>query len=208
MTSLTTIVSRAAIAAGAVGLLSAGVLGASAQQAPQVPRGWFKACNKQQDIDICNVQNIVLAETGQLVTAVNLIELKGKVNRKVLQVSVPTSRLVQPGVSMQVDGGKATKIDYATCFQDRCVAEVALTDALVGNFKKGTELTLTSFNFQNQPNPIKITLEGFTGAFDGAPLQQADMEDRQKAAQEYIVKNQQKLAETLKAAQEKAKQGN
>ena len=84
------------MAAGVFGLLAAASPPASAQQQPQVPAGWFKACSKQEDVDICNVQNIIMANTGQMVTGLSLIELKGKVNRKVFQVSVPSGRLVPP----------------------------------------------------------------------------------------------------------------
>lgn len=195
----------ALLAAGVAGLTAAGLAPAMAQQ---LPEGWFKACTKQEDVDICNVQNIVTAATGQLVTGVSLIELKGKVNRKVFQVTVPSGRLVPPGIGLQVDGGKAQKIEYMICFPDRCVGEAPLTDELVGSFKKGGELTLTSVNFQNQPNPIKISLKGFTGAFDGEPLKQSDIEERQKKLQEFVSKNNEDFVKKLKEEQEKAKVAN
>jgi invasion protein IalB len=209
MTSLKTDTARlSAMAAGVVGLLAVGISPAAAQQQPQIPEGWFKACSKQEDVDICNVQNITTAGTGQLITGISMIELKGKVNRKVFQVTVPTGRLVPPGIGLQIDGGKAQKIDYVICFPDRCVAEAQLTDQLVASFKKGSELTLTSVNFQNQPNPIKVSLKGFTGAYDGAPLQQSDLEDRQKKLQEFVSKNNEDFAKKLKEEQEKAKAAN
>lgn len=195
------------LAAGALGLSGAGLAPAFAQQ-QQLPQGWFKACTKQEAVDICNVQNIVTASSGQLVTGLSLIELKGKVNRKVFQVTVPTGRLVPPGIGLQVDGGKAQKLDYVICFPDRCVAEVQLSDQIIASFKKGSELTLTSVNFQNQPNPVKITLAGFTGAFDGAPLQASDIDARQKKLQEFVSKNNDDFAKKLKEEQDKAKAAN
>src|SRR5262245_11438481 len=130
--------SRLAImTAGVVGLLAAGLAPAAAQEQPKQPQGWFKACTKQQDIDVCNVQNILTAQTGQLVTGISLIELKGKVNRRVFQVSVPSGRMVPPGIGLQVDGAKAQKMDYVLCFPDRCIAEVQLNDQMVSSFKKG-----------------------------------------------------------------------
>jgi len=198
-------------ATGIVGLIAVAAAPAAAQQQqqpPQAPEGWFKACSKQQEVDICNVQNILMAQTGQMVTAVSLIELKGKVNRKVFQVSVPSGRLVPPGIGLQIDGGKAQKLDYVICFPDRCVAEAPLNDQLVATFKKGQELTLTSVNFQNQPNPIKVSLKGFTGAYDGPPLQQSDIEDRQKKLQDFVAKNNQDFAKKLKEEQDKAKTAN
>ncbi|MGB3387005.1 MAG: invasion associated locus B family protein [Pseudaminobacter sp.] len=209
MTSLKTDTARlSAMAAGVVGLLAVGISPAAAQQSPQIPEGWFKACSKQEDVDICNVQNITTAGNGQLITGISMIELKGKVNRKVFQVTVPTGRLVPPGIGLQVDGGKAQKIDYVICFPDRCVAEAQLSDQLVASFKKGSELTLTSVNFQNQPNPIKVSLKGFTGAYDGPPLQQSDLEERQKKLQEFVSKNNEDFAKKLKEEQDKAKAAN
>jgi invasion protein IalB len=209
MTSQNTFGSRAwCMGAGIVGLLAVAATPVAAQQAPQKPQGWFKVCSKQEEIDICNVQNIVTAQTGQLITGVSLIELKGKVNRKVFQVSVPSGRMVPPGIGMQVDNGKTQKLDYVLCFPDRCIAEVQLTDQLINSFKKGTSVTFTSVNFQNQQNPVKVSLEGFTGAYEGAPLQQSDVEDRQKKLQEFVAKNNEDFAKKLKEEQEKAKAAN
>jgi len=105
MTSLNSNAYRLSVlAAGVVGFLGAGLPTASAQQ--QIPQGWFKACTKQEDVDICNVQNIITAGNGQFVTGVSLIELKGKVNRKVFQVTVPPGRLVPPGIALQIDAAR------------------------------------------------------------------------------------------------------
>jgi invasion protein IalB len=196
-----------AVAAAVAGLLAVGLSPAAAQQ-QQMPQGWFKACAKQEDVDICNVQNLVSASTGQVVTGISLLELKGKVNKKLFQVTVPTGRLVPPGIGLQVDGGKAQKLEYMLCFADRCIAEAPLTDQLVASFKKGSELTLTSVNSQNQPNPIKVSLQGFTGAYDGPPLKQSDIEDRQKKIKEFVAKNNEDFAKKLKEEQEKAKAAN
>ncbi|MER2534435.1 MAG: invasion associated locus B family protein [Rhizobiaceae bacterium] len=208
MTRLKTEAFRLSVLAAGV----AGVLGVAAGQAfaqqQQVPQGWFKACAKQEDVDICNVQNIIAASTGQIVTGISMLEIKGKVNRKIIQITVPSGRLIPPGIGIQVDGGKPQKLDYVLCFPDRCIAETALSDQIVGSFKKGTELTLSSVNSQNQANPVKVSLSGFTGAFDGPPLKQSDIEDRQKKLQEFVAKNNQDFAKKLKEEQDKAKAAN
>jgi invasion protein IalB len=198
----------AAIAVAAAAMLAGGVMSASAQQQPQIPEGWFKACSKQEDVDICNVQNIIVAESGQLITGISLLELKGKVNQRVFQVTVPSGRMIQPAIAMQIDGGQARKIDYAICLPDRCIGEVALNDEMVNSFKRGQQLTLTSVNFQNQPNPIQVSLSGFTDAFDGPPLKQSDIEDRQRQLEEFVNKNNEDFQRKLREEQEKAKAGN
>ena len=54
-----------AVAAGVAGLLAAGLSPALAQQQrQQMPQGWFKACAKQEDVDI-TLQNGVLTISGE-----------------------------------------------------------------------------------------------------------------------------------------------
>lgn len=206
----TSIAARASVlSAAAAAIVAGGVATASAQQQqPQLPQGWFKACTKQADVDICNVQNILVSEGGQLLTGVSLLELKGKVNRRVFQITVPSGRMIPPGIGLQIDGGQTRKVDYMICLPDRCVGEVPLTDEIVNSFKRGQGLTLTSVNFQNQPSPIQMPLTGFTAAFDGPPMQQSDIEDRQRQLEEFVNKNNEEFQRKLKEEQEKAKAGN
>ncbi|WP_445082837.1 invasion associated locus B family protein [Chelativorans sp. YIM 93263] len=188
-----------------VGTAAFGVSAHAQQEGP--PDGWFKACTKQEDVDVCNVQYILRADSGQLLTSINLIEVEGKVNRRVLQIAVPTGRLIPPGVGLQVDENATQKVDYAICLPDRCVAETQLNDNIISAFKRGSALRLTSVNFQNQQNPLEITLQGFTNAYDGEPLDQSDLDERQQKLDEFVSKNNEELANRLKDAQERAKSG-
>ncbi len=169
---------------------------------------WFKTCAKQEESDVCVVQNQLVAANGQLITAVGLITVEGKVNRKLLQVTVPSARLIPPGVMMQIDGGKGTKLDYAVCLPDRCTAEIPLTDAIIDSLKKGNEVVFTSINFRRAPNPIKIPLTGFTGAFEGEAMSQSQAEERQRLLQEAMQKKQEERNKAITDAQNAAKQGN
>ncbi|MDN5927812.1 MAG: invasion associated locus B family protein [Hyphomicrobiales bacterium] len=199
---------RLTIAAAGLAAAMVAVTPANAQDAPnQPPRGWFKFCVKQNDSDVCNVQNFAIADNGQLLAKISLVEIKGKVNRKILSVTVPSLRLIPPGVGIQVDDGKAQKLEYVSCYPDHCLASARLDDTLVASFKKGQKLTLTSVNVQNQPNPIDVSLSGFTGAFDGPPVKESDLQDREKKLQEFVAKNNEDFAKKLKEEQEKAKQG-
>jgi invasion protein IalB len=193
------------LAAVFVGLAALHTMPAFAQQAPQ--QGWFKICAKQADVDLCNTQYQLLADNGQLITAVSLLDIKGKTNRKVFQVSVPPGRLIQPGVGMALGTANPTKMEYAICFSDRCIAELELTDKLLAALKKGSELTLSSINFQRQANPVKISLAGFTAAVDGEPIQQTDAAAKQKEVQDWVAKNKQDFEKKILDAQAKAKGG-
>ncbi len=201
-------------AAAAVGTLSLMVAGTAvnAQDAapegapPALPQGWFKVCTKQEDNDVCIVQNLQQAANGQLLTAVGLITVSGKVNRKLIQVSVPSARAIAPGILMQIDGGKGQKLDYAVCMPDKCIAEAPLTDGLIAALKKGNEVVFTSINFQRAPNPIKIALEGFGTSFDGAPVEQSKLEETQRALQEKTLKEAEARRKKLEDAQKAATQ--
>jgi invasion protein IalB len=200
------LIKRTVVSAFAASVAMAAAPSASlAQQQAAPPKGWFKVCTKQEDNDVCIVQNLLTANSGQLITAVGLITVAGKTNRKIMQVSVPSARLVPVGIQMQIDGGKGQKLDYAICMPDKCVAEVPLTDQMIASLKKGGELVLTSINFQRAPNPIKMSLEGFTGVFDGEPIEQSQLEERQRLLQEEMQKKAEEARKKLEDAQKAAK---
>ncbi len=160
--------------------------------------GWFKTCNEVDENKICNVQFRILTTQGnQLVTSLNLIEVSGKVKRKVFRVIVPTGRSLPPGVQVQVDGKRAVTIPFAYCRPQICAAEAVLDDQLVKIFKAGGSLQVTSLNFQSKPNAVPVTLKGFTAAFDGEPVKQ-----EAPASREELLKKQ--LEEKLKQQNETA----
>ncbi|MDO6964131.1 invasion associated locus B family protein [Rhizobium alvei] len=195
---------------GALAVAAMAVAGAAAPAfAQNAPQGWFKVCDKDGENEVCSVRNIRTAETGgpqpQLITAVALITVTGKVNRKFMQVSVPTARLIPPGVLMQIDGSKGQKIDYGVCMPELCIAELPLTDGIIANLKKGNEVVFTSVNFQRMPNPIKFSLEGFTGTFDGKPIEKSAIEEQQRELQAKEQKIREMGLKKLQDAQDNAK---
>ena len=199
-----------ALGAGAIGLtmLGAGMTAAFAQAAPAQPSSepeWFKVCTKQGENEICNTQFTLIADTRQLVTAINLIDVKGKVTQRVLQVVVPTGRVIPAGVQMQVDQGTPQGMNYSVCFPDRCIAEAQLTDAIVAGMKKGNGLTVTSVNFQRQANPIKITLSGFSKAYDGPPVAQPELAQRQQELNDALKQQAEARRKKFEEAQAAAK---
>ncbi len=179
---------------------------AAAQQTQAKARSWFKVCSKQGDNNICNVQYSITANRGQLVTAVNLLTVTGKIKRKIFQIAVPSGRFIPAGVAVSIDGGKANRLPYSICLPSRCMAEVPLSAGLIKALKKGGELTVTSTNFQNKKSPIKVSLNGFTAAYTGEPLKRTELENRQKQLQEAVQKKAEAARKILEEAQKKAKQ--
>ena len=188
---------------GVAGMLS--LAPAIAQEAAQ-PQ-WGKICSKAGEVDICNVQYTLRTRQGQMITSVNLLTSKGKVNRRIFQVAVPSGRAIPQGIKMKIDKGTENTIPYGICLPDRCIAEIPLTDGLVKALKGGGSIRLASTNFRNQKNPVNVTLKGFTAAFDGPPLKRSQVEDRQKKLAEELEKKAAETRKKLKEAQDKAKAG-
>lgn len=205
-TTIKTALSAMAVCAAAASMPSIASAQDAAAAAGGQPLGWYKTCAKQEDNDICAVQNIQRANNGQMITAIGLISVQGKVNRKIMQVSVPSARLIPPGIVMQIDGGKGAKLDYVVCLPDRCTAEVPLTDGMLASIKKGNEMVLTSMNFRRQPNPIKISLQGFSGAYDGDPISESKLAETQRNLEEGLQKKAEEARKKLEDAQKKATQ--
>lgn len=151
------------------------------QQGNVAATGWFKTCQNIEDGKICNVQfRVLVKQSKQLIAAINLIEITGKVKRSFFRVIVPTGRSLPPGIQVQVDAKRAVTIPYSYCRPQICAAEAGLNDQLVKIFKAGGSLEITSLNFQSKPNKVPITLKGFTAAFDGPPVKQEDPASREE----------------------------
>ena len=168
--------------------------------------GWFKACSDQGESKICNVQYQGLASTGQVITSVNLAEISGATKRRVFQITVPTNRLIPPGIKLQIDEKKPSSIPYAFCMPRMCAAEIPLDDKLVAVLKAGSKLTITSTNDQRKENPIAVTLEGFGAAYDGEPIKREALDERQKKLEEELQAEAKKVRDKLLEAQNKARE--
>jgi len=189
----------------ALGIAAGSIVPSEASAQAQRPDGWFKVCAKQDDNDICNTQIQSVASTGQVLTAISLIDVTGTVQRRVFQITVPSGRLIPEGIKLRIDDKQETSMQYIYCFPQSCIAEVALDDKLIAILKGGNKLTVTSTNVQNQPNPIDVTLEGFTAAYDGPAIQQAELENRQRELQDELRKKAEEARKKLQEAQDAAK---
>jgi len=171
----------AVIAAAASSLLAIPSFAQTQGQGNVTGSGWFKTCNEQGENKICNVQyRIVTNQGNQLITSLNLIEVDGSPDRRVFRIIVPTGRSLPEGVQVQVDGKRSVVIPYAYCRPQVCAAEARLNDELVSVFKAGGGLEVTSLNFQSKQNVIPVTLQGFTAAYDGPPLEVPDATSREE----------------------------
>lgn len=176
---------------------------ANAQQS--APQGWFKVCTQQEANEICNTQIRSVASTGQVITGISLIQIKGGINRSLFQVTVPSGRVIPAGIKVSIDGKPGTTLPYLYCFPQRCMAEVQLDNNLIALLKAGGSIVATSTNFQGKENPIQLTLSGFTAAFDGPPLKQNELQDQNQQLQDKLREKAEAARKKLQEAQDAAK---
>ena len=79
-----------------------------------------------------------------------------------------------------------------------------MDDNLIKLLKSGGEMVLTSTNYQNKPNPIKVSLEGFTAAYDGPSVKKSEFDKENEALQKQLEQRAKKAREALEKAQNKA----
>ncbi|WP_039758629.1 invasion associated locus B family protein [Bartonella queenslandensis] len=195
--------SAVSVLVGAAALFLIAGISANAQTLSQ---GWYKVCSKQHDVDICNTMNTVLSNTGQPLTAFNLVEIKGKQNEKRIGIQVPTGRFLPEGVHIQIGDGFSKKIPYIICNGPSCIANDVLDDKLIAAMKSGTKMVVTTVNFRGSANPIEFSLNGFTSAYTGPGMEEKDFQQEQIKLQQAIQSNQKEIEERMRAEQEKAKQ--
>ncbi|MCZ2204290.1 invasion associated locus B family protein [Bartonella sp. A05] len=190
------------VLAGAASLFSTFHTLANAQNLSQ---GWYKVCNKQQDVDICNTMNTVVSNTGQPLTAINLVEIKGKQNEKRVGIQVPTGRFLPEGVHIQIGNNFSQKISYIICNTLSCIANGALDDKLIAAMKTGSKMVVTTVNFRGTANPIEFSLNGFTSAYTGPGMDEEVFRQEQMKLQQAIQLKQKEIEDRMRAEQEKAK---
>ena len=173
----------------------------------KMPKGWYKTCAKQADNEICTVQIQIFANTGQILTSINLATITGNMKRRVFQITVPTGRLIPAGISINIDDNKPVTVPFLFCFADRCITESKLEDGLIRAMKAGGRMTVTSTNFQNKPNPIEVTLSGFTAAYDGPAIKPEELQQMKNSLTDKVKVNSDELRKKMRAEQEKAKSG-
>lgn len=197
------IYSAVAAFVGAAALFFLVGLPASAQT---VSQGWYKVCSKQHDVDICNTMNTVLSNTGQPLTAFNIVEIKGKQNESRIGIQVPTGRFLPEGIHIQIGKDYSKKVPYIICNGPSCIANDVLDDKLVAAMKSGTKMVVTTVNFRGSANPIEFSLNGFTAAYTGPGMEEKDFQQEQIKLQQSIQEKQKEIEDRMRAEQEKAKQ--
>ncbi|BBE71179.1 invasion associated locus B family protein [Oharaeibacter diazotrophicus] len=178
--------------------------GAAASGAPA--NDWIKLCGEDKTAkkQICFVQRELRTDGGQFLASAGVRSVDGEA-RRILLLQTPVGMLVQPGMRVQIDNGKQDAAKYTICFPNACFAELPVNDAYIASMKKGNDLVLTTLNQQAKAVTFKLSLKGFTAAFDGPAIDTAALQRQQEQLQSELQRKakeaQQKLIDAQKAAE-------
>jgi invasion protein IalB len=128
--------------------------------------------------------------------SIGLREVKAD-KKKLLLVAVPPGVLLQPGMRINVDQNQPVAAKFSICFPNNCFAEADVSDAVLGQLKKGTNLLVRVFNQQGQEIGFVTKLDGFGKAYDGPPIDPKVVEEEQKRLQEELQKRAEEARKKL-----------
>jgi hypothetical protein len=110
-------------------------------------------------------------------------------------------------VVIAVDDSEPMGLRYTICVAGMCQAEAEMTPELLEKFRKGKELAVRPLTLQSQERvPFAISLEGFSNAYDGDPVDSEKYFSALKQQVDEIRARQSELANKAAEAEQK-KQG-
>jgi invasion protein IalB len=186
---------------------------ATAPAAPPAPPAseWQKVCTNdpKSNTEVCGITNQLRAETGLPIASIT-VQWAPALNKYGASVFVPITVILPPGVVLTVDGEKKATAAYSICLPPSqrqvagCLARTEVTEDFIAALKKGNELALVVMNAALQkPVPIKISLSGFSKAFDGPGIDPAAAEERNKQLSEALQKSAEEARQKLIEQQQK-----
>ncbi len=159
---------------------------------------WTKVCGKDpgNQREICYTTRDFVSDQGQPVMAVAIYDVKGDPNR-IVRFLLPIGLLLQPGMRFGVDQAQPIAGRFQICFPNGCFAEATVNDAQLNSFKRGTTVNVSVQNQAAREVTFQVPLAGFAKAFDGAPIDPAELQRQQENLQQEIQKREEELRRRL-----------
>jgi invasion protein IalB len=167
--------------------------------APAEPpkQGWTKQCLEDAGSKsvLCITAQDLRNPNGQVIASTGLRELQGTSKREYF-IFLPLGVKLKEGVKLQVDKGKQLALSFDSCTPQGCVAVTEVNDALLGQLKKGTQITVNAA-IQNKGIQLPISLAGFKQAAEGPGLNLNKVAEQRKQLQEGLQKRAQEASQRL-----------
>ena len=194
---------------------------------------WVKLCEKsplvkkdkdgkdvKEEKDICLTHHERLdGNSGMVLVSAAIRQVEGSEHDH-LMIMVPLGMAIPPGIKAAVytkdqweKAAKNEKIEdkdlkpidlkFSLCHPSGCTAEVEATKDIVDQMKTGGGIMVLAMNAQAQPIGFPVPLDGFTDAFAGKPVDNAEYKKARGQLIAQIRQRQQEAYEKYKAEQMK-----
>jgi invasion protein IalB len=159
---------------------------------------WTKVCGRDpgNQKEICYTTRDFVSDQGQPVLAVAVYDVKGD-NTRIVRFLLPIGLLLQPGIRFGVDQAQPIAGRFQICFPNGCFAEANVNDAQLNSFKRGTTVNISVQNQAARELTFQVPLAGFAKAFDGAPIDPAELQKQQENLQQELQKREEELRRRL-----------
>lgn len=180
----------------------------AAEEAAEKPASnpWFKVCevNKQTKKQVCALNIRIFSPENKPIAQVRIVEQKGAA-QKLLSVIMPPGLLIQPGMRIQVDKTNIGTAKFQVCTPTACIAEASFGSKFIGSLKRGSEMNIVGIDQSRKQAGFKVTLSGFTAAYDGEAIDRKELQEKTETLQQKL---QRKADEARKRLlDEKKKEG-
>jgi len=134
---------------------------------------WRIVCVKQpddSDKESCTMQQLMVDTNDNPVSGVQVLPLPPAAapNAAVVDIATPLETLLSGNLRFAIDTSPAKTYPFTYCLPDACHARFALSEEELAAMKAGAKATVTIVPLvaRNQTVDIKMSLAGFTAAFD------------------------------------------
>jgi invasion protein IalB len=137
------------------------------ENASTPPPSWSTGCVAEQrggQLNCSVEQRAIVTNTGQLVASVR-INVPQDTKKPVMMIQVPLGLFVPAGITIDVNGTNAQKLDIQTCEAQGCYAGAPVPDAFLAAMLKEPKLNLTFQSLNKQSINLSLPLIGFPQAY-------------------------------------------
>jgi len=134
------------------------------QAAPSQPNWSMNCANRPEGLDCRAVQSLFLENGRRLLSVV--VHVPPDTKKPELLVQLPLGIYLPAGASLQIGKDEAKTLPFQSCDQFGCLAKYAITDAEIGAMSKGSDLTITMQNSNQQPVTVTVPVLGFATAYE------------------------------------------
>lgn len=132
---------------------------------------WELRCEKPTgaSTEQCALLQSVIAEDKSNVNLVVIVLKTSDGKGRLLRAIAPLGVLLPNGLGLKIDETDIGRAGFVKCLPSGCVAEVAMDDKLLEQFRAGRTATFVIYQIPDEGIGLPLTLQGFRDGFAKLP---------------------------------------